>query len=113
VCRRVPEARSTISQLNSGANVVLALQTQLTQRPGVHLRDTEVGKYAMRVRKEKKTQELQSLSPGRRQESSRMPSPLNIIIWTLSTIGTILGALGTTGGHIDKAADFSLAFALV
>jgi hypothetical protein len=132
-------ARSIVSQLNDGANVILALQAQLIQRPGVHLRDTEVGKYAMRVRKEKK-QELQNISnkPGRRQEevdelqsrldiggldpqkldvkmhdkveayiaevikeelkrNSRTPSPLNIISWTLSAIGTILGALGATG----------------
>lgn len=132
-------ARSIISQLNDGADVILALQAQLIQRPGVHLRDTEVGKYAMRVRKEKK-QELQRIckKPGRRQEevdelqslidiggldqqkldvkihdkvktyiaevikeelkkNSMKPSPLNIITWTLSAIGTILGALGATG----------------
>jgi hypothetical protein len=132
-------ARSIVSQLNGGASVILALQAELAQRPGVHLSDTKVGKYVTRVRKEKK-QELQSLSkkPGRRQEevnelqesldiggldqqkldvkmydevktfiskkikeevkkTSRMPSPLNIITWTLSAIGSILGALGATG----------------
>jgi hypothetical protein len=131
--------RSIVSQLNDGVDVLLALQAQLVQRPGVHLRDTDVGKYAMQVRKEKK-QELQRLSqtPGRRQKdvdelqsrldvggldlqkldvkildqvkayisdvtreelnkNSRKPSPLNIITWTLSAIGTILGALGGTG----------------
>ena len=132
-------ARSIVSQLNDGADVILALQAQLIQRPGVQLRDTEVGKYAVRIRKEQK-QELQRVSkkPGRRQEdvdelqshldiggldsqkldvkmhdkvkayiadiikeetkkNSRMPTPLNIITWTLSAIGTILGALGATG----------------
>ena len=31
------------------------------------------------------------------KKNSRMPTPLNIITWTLSAIGSILGALGATG----------------
>ncbi len=114
--------------------MVLALQEQLTEEPGVHLRDTEVGKYAIKMRKVRKQEltylsrkedieELQSVLDIGALDSqkldvkihekvkeyigevikeemkkfSRKPTALNIITWTLSAIGTILGALVGTG----------------
>lgn len=132
-------AKSIVAQLNDGADVILALQAQLAERPNVHLRETKVGKYAIRMRKRRKREvEHMSKNPDRRQgdlddlqsrldigaldsqkldvkihetvkvyiaeavrdeikKNAQRPTPLNLISWTLSTIGTILGALGATG----------------
>jgi hypothetical protein len=132
-------AMSIVSQLNTRARVVLALQTQLTAAPGVRLKDTPVGEYVTQMRQQRKS-ELEAISknPRTRQqeidalqnsldvggldpqkldveihekikayieecvdkkfkETKNKPSALNIITWTLSAIGTILGALGATG----------------
>jgi hypothetical protein len=132
-------AKSIVAQLNDGADVILALQAQFAKRANVHLSETEVGKYAIRMRKRRK-QELEDMSkkPGRQQKdlddlrsrldvgaldsqkldvkihetvkgyiaeavkeeikkNSRRPTPVNLISWTLSAIGSILGALTGTG----------------
>lgn len=43
-------ARSIVAQLNFGGNVVLDLQKQLSARPEIEFRQTEVGRFAEQVR---------------------------------------------------------------
>jgi hypothetical protein len=45
-------ARGIVSQLNAGTDVTLALQRQMTARNHVHLKDTDVGRYALKSRED-------------------------------------------------------------
>jgi hypothetical protein len=49
-------ARSIVAQLNFGVEVVLDLQTQLSARPDVEFRETEVGRFAERVRQHREAE---------------------------------------------------------
>jgi hypothetical protein len=49
-------ARSIVAQLNFGVEVVLDLQKQLSARPDVEFRETEVGRFAERVRQHREAE---------------------------------------------------------
>ena len=67
-------ARSIVAQLNFGVDVVLELQRELSARPDMEFRDTAVGRYAERGRKDRQSElnRLTGCVDSGRKSSSEM-----------------------------------------